>query len=157
MKPLFNKNRKKPTNKKSIELILSGEDNVEKLMNELYLVSYEGGFVNGGTHQLDRPNTFIVPQGRCAEFLLFSTISKILRERDSSKAYYIPNNGHFDTTEANITQSGLHAVNLFDKNTILEKFPVEKLTITSFFGSPLFSNSISSLNISELKLCSVKE
>ncbi len=113
--------------KKSIELILSGEDNVEKLMNELYLVSYEGGFVNGGAHQLDRPNAFIVPQGRCAEFLLFSTISKILRERDSSKAYYIPNNGHFDTTEANITQSGLHAVNMFDKNTILEKFPIEKL------------------------------
>ena len=33
--------------KKSIELILSGEDNVEKLMNELYLVPYKGGFVNG--------------------------------------------------------------------------------------------------------------
>jgi tryptophanase len=113
--------------KKSIELILSGVDDVERLMNELYLVPYEGGFVNGGAHQLDRPNTFIVPQGRCAEFLLFSTISRILRERDSSKTYYIPNNGHFDTTEANITQSGLHAVNMFDKNTILEKFPVDKL------------------------------
>jgi tryptophanase len=113
--------------KKSIELILSGVDDVERLMKELYLVPYEGGFVNGGIYQLDRPNTFIVPQGRCAEFLLFSTISKILRERDANIEYYIPNNGHFDTTEANITQSGLHAVNLFDKKTILQDFPVEKL------------------------------
>ncbi|MHA1900903.1 MAG: tryptophanase, partial [Promethearchaeota archaeon] len=49
--------------KKIVNLILSGEDNVDKLMNELYLTSFEGGFVNGGIHQLTRPNTFIVPQG----------------------------------------------------------------------------------------------
>jgi tryptophanase len=113
--------------KKSIELILSGEDSIEKLMNELYLVPYEGGFVNGGPHQLDRPNTFIVPQGRCAEFLLFSTVSRILKDRDPHKTYYIPNNGHFDTTGANIAQSGMEAVNLFDKSIILHDFPVEKL------------------------------
>jgi len=105
------------------------------LMNELYLVSYEGGFVNGGICQLDRPNAFIVPQGRCAEFLLFSTISKVLQERNPNihKDYYIPNNGHFDTTEANIVAAGLHPVNLFDKNTILHEFPVEKIESSNSF------------------------
>ncbi|MHA2039618.1 MAG: beta-eliminating lyase-related protein, partial [Promethearchaeota archaeon] len=68
--------------KKAINLILSGETDVQKLMDELYLNSYEGGFVNGGIHQLIRPNAFIVPQGRCAEHLLFSTISSILKERN---------------------------------------------------------------------------
>ncbi|MBN2155735.1 MAG: tryptophanase [Candidatus Lokiarchaeota archaeon] len=119
--------------KKSIELLLSGVDDVERLMNELYLVPYEEGFVNGGIHQLDRPNAFIVPQGRCAEFLLFSTISKILHKRDSNLEYYIPNNGHFDTTEANIVASGLHAVNLFDKNIILEEFPLESVEMSNPF------------------------
>ena len=45
------------------------KDDVEKMMNEVYLVDYEGGFINGGKYQLSRPNTFIVPQGRCAEAL----------------------------------------------------------------------------------------
>ncbi|MFX0028019.1 MAG: tryptophanase, partial [Candidatus Hermodarchaeota archaeon] len=36
----------KPKNVKN--LILSGETNVEKLMKELYLTTFEGGFVNGG-------------------------------------------------------------------------------------------------------------
>ena len=53
--------------KRSINLILSGETNVKKLMDELYITTYEGGFVNGGIHQLTRPNAYIVPQGRCAE------------------------------------------------------------------------------------------
>ena len=44
--------------KRSVNLILSGETDVKKLMDELYLKSYEGGFVNGGIHQLARPNSF---------------------------------------------------------------------------------------------------
>jgi len=52
--------------KRTINLILSGETNIKKLMDELYLVDYQGGFVNGGVSQLSRPNAFIVPQGRCA-------------------------------------------------------------------------------------------
>ncbi len=66
---------------KVINLILTGEPDTEKLMDNLYLASYEGGFVNGGVFQLIRPNTFIVPQGRCAEYLLFSTIAPILKKR----------------------------------------------------------------------------
>jgi tryptophanase len=112
--------------KRRIDLILSGETNVETLINELYLKSYEGGFANGGKFQLERPNAFIVPQGRCAEFLLFSTVSEILRKRKPKKDYYIPNNGHFDTTEANITDQGMHPINIFSAN-LFEDFPVEEI------------------------------
>ncbi|MHA1729113.1 MAG: tryptophanase [Promethearchaeota archaeon] len=112
--------------KRSINLILTGETNVERLINELYTTSFEGGFVNGGVHQLSRPNAFLVPQGRCAEHLLFSTLSQVLREEKPTKEYYIPSNGHFDTTEANIESNKIHAVNLFSEN-ILEEFPVDLL------------------------------
>jgi tryptophanase len=111
--------------KGAINLILSGETNVKKLMDELYITSYEGGFVNGGVHQLSRPNAFIVPQGRCAEHLLFSTIAPILKEiKDIT--YFIPNNGHFDTTEANIVANGIEAVNLFSAN-LMEDFPYDEM------------------------------
>ena len=112
--------------KKVINLILSGETNVKKLMNELYLTTYEGGFVNGGVHQLTRPNTFIVPQGRCAEHLLFSTIAPILKLKNPDIEYFIPNNGHFDTTEANIVVNGIHPINLFSTN-LMDNFPYDKM------------------------------
>ncbi|MFW9882474.1 MAG: tryptophanase, partial [Candidatus Thorarchaeota archaeon] len=108
--------------KKAINLILSGETNMKKLMDELYLTSFEGGFVNGGVHQLTRPNAFIVPQGRCAEYLVFSTIGPILKEKNPNKEYFIPSNGHFDTTEANIMANGINPVNLFSNN-LFDDFP----------------------------------
>ena len=111
---------------RAINLILSGETDIKKLMDELYLTSFEGGFVNGGNHQLTRPNAFIVPQGRCAEFLLFSTIAPILKEKYPSKELFIPNNGHFDTTEANITVNGITPVNLFSAN-LLDEFPYDQM------------------------------
>ncbi|MFX1365489.1 MAG: tryptophanase [Promethearchaeota archaeon] len=111
--------------KRSIDLILSGETNVKKLIDELYITSYEGGFVNGGIHQLTRPNAFIVPQGRCAEYLLFSTIAPILKMKKDI-TYFIPNNGHFDTTEANIVANGIEAVNLFSVN-LMEDFPYDEM------------------------------
>jgi len=112
--------------KKRVNLILSGETNVNKLMDELYLKSYEGGFVNGGIHQLARPNAFLVPQGRCAEHLLFSTIAPILKEKNPDIDYFIPNNGHFDTTEANIAANGMYPVNLFSIN-LFEDFPLDQM------------------------------
>lgn len=112
--------------KETIKLILSGEEDVDRLMEELYLTSYKGGFVNGGVHQLKRPNAFIVPQGRCAEFLLFSTIASLLKNKNPNIEYYIPNNGHFDTTEANIAASGLIPINLFS-DIIMDEFPLEKV------------------------------
>ncbi|TFG21649.1 MAG: tryptophanase [Promethearchaeota archaeon] len=112
--------------KKSIDLILSGESNVKKLMDELYLTSYKGGFVNGGTYQLERPNSFIVPQGRCAENLLFSTLQQIKRESHIKEEWYIPNNGHFDTTEANIAAAGMKPINMFSAN-LFEDFDPEEM------------------------------
>ncbi|MHA2287474.1 MAG: tryptophanase [Promethearchaeota archaeon] len=111
---------------KAIDLILSGETNVERLMNELYLKPHEGGFVNGGIHQLTRPNAFLVPQGRCAEHLLFSTIALILKKDNPDIEYFIPNNGHFDTTEANIAANGMRPVNLFSVN-LFEYFRLEDI------------------------------
>jgi len=111
--------------KKSINLIFSGETNVKKLMEELYLTSDQGGFVNGGINQLVRPNAFIVPQGRCAEHLLFSTIAPILKQK-SLDTNYIPNNGHFDTTEANIVANGIYPINLFSAN-LMDDFPYDEM------------------------------
>jgi len=121
--------------KRSVNLILSGETDVKKLMDELYLKSYEGGFVNGGIHQLARPNSFLVPQGRCAEHLLFSTIAPILKKKNPEMDYFIPNNGHFDTTEANITANGMHPVNIFSIN-LFEDFPLDQMDkLNTFKGN----------------------
>ena len=127
--------------KKAINLILSGETNVKRLMKELYLKSHKGGFVNGGIHQLDRPNAFLVPQGRCAEHLLFSTIAPILKEKAPDIEYYIPNNGHFDTTEANISTNGMHPVNLFSVN-IFEEFPSDQMNVKNPFKGNMDSKEL---------------
>ncbi|MBA7540473.1 Tryptophanase 2 [subsurface metagenome] len=129
--------------KKAINLILSGETNVKKLMDELYLTSFEGGFVNGGIHQLTRPNAFLVPQGRCAEHLLFSTIAPILKKKSPNKEFFILNNGHFDTTEANIAANGLHPINLFSAN-LSEDFPPDQMDIKNPFKGNMDSEKLES-------------
>ena len=112
--------------RKLVDLVLSGEEDVERLMDELFLRSVEGGFVNGGAFQLIRPNAFIVPQGRCSEHLLFSTLNRVLRERDPGGEYWIPSNGHFDTTEANIRSNSIRPVNLFSREMFAD-FPLERV------------------------------
>jgi len=129
--------------KNAINLILSGETNVKKLMDELYLTSFEGGFVNGGIHQLTRPNAFLVPQGRCAEHLLFSTLAPILKEKSPNKEFFILNNGHFDTTEANIAANGLHPINLFSTN-LLDDFPLDQMNIKNPFKGNMDSERLES-------------
>ena len=109
-----------------VDLVLRDERDVDKLMDELYLVNLEGGFVNGGVYQLVRPNAFIVPQGRCAEHLLFTTLRRVLRKHQPGEEFWIPSNGHFDTTEANIHSNDIHPVNLFSGD-IFSDFPVEKI------------------------------
>jgi tryptophanase len=100
---------------KLINLIRSGTTDVDQLCDQLYLASHEGGFVNGGECQLMRPNAFLCPQGRCAEYLLFSTLAQVLREAGGSRQYWIPSNGHFDTTEAHIVANGIETVNLYQQ------------------------------------------
>ena len=110
---------------KLISLIQNDESDINELMSKIYLNEHKGGLVNGGIYQLKRPNAFIVPQGRCAEFLLFSTLSEILI-KNNSEEYFIPNNGHFDTTEANIAAARIHPINVFSKY-LFDDFPVEKI------------------------------
>jgi tryptophanase len=98
--------------KRVINLVRTGCEDIEKMMDEMYLCEYEGGLFNGGAAQMERPNTFLVPQGRCAESLLFSLVSKILNDRYPGKNFMIPSNGHFDTTEGKHQADGLHAPQL---------------------------------------------
>ncbi|MBP2069966.1 MULTISPECIES: tryptophanase [Anaerococcus] len=106
--------------KRPVDMILSGEKDIDKLMDELYLCEYEGGLFNGGAAQLERPNTFIMPQGRAAESVLFEIVKKILADRYPDKQFVIPSNGHFDTTEGNIKQMGSIPRNLYNKDLLLE-------------------------------------
>lgn len=48
------------------------------MLEEQFIASFEGGFVNGGEAQILRPNFFLLPQGRCAEHILFSTLHETL-------------------------------------------------------------------------------
>ena len=104
--------------KKSIDLIRTDCKDVEKMMDELYLCEYEGGFFNGGSKQLERPNTFLIQQGRAAESVLFELVKKIMSDRYPGKVFTIPSNGHFDTTEGNIKQMGSIPRNLYNKELL---------------------------------------
>ena len=106
--------------KKSIDLIRTDCKDIEKLMNELYLCEYEGGLFNGGAAQLERPNAFLIQQGRAAESVLFEMVKKIMAARYPGKVFTIPSNGHFDTTEGNIKQMGSIPRNLYNKELLYE-------------------------------------
>ena len=106
--------------KRVINLIRTGCEDIEKMMDEMYMCEYEGGLFNGGAPQLERPNTFLVPQGRCAEALLFDVIKKVLAEKQPGKSFTIPSNAHFDTTEGNIKQMGSVPRNLYNKELLWE-------------------------------------
>lgn len=117
MRDVFERNGKF---KKSIDLIRTDCKDVEKLMDELFLCEYEGGLFNGGAAQMERPNTFIIQQGRAAESVLFELVKNVLNKREPGKQYTIPSNGHFDTTEGNIKQMGSIPRNLYNKELLWE-------------------------------------
>ncbi|KAJ2992009.1 hypothetical protein NUW58_g2319 [Xylaria curta] len=99
--------------------ILTGMADTEFYRRKL-LVPCEGGFANGGPRQLQHPNFFIVPQGRCAEFLLFSTLRGMISETAQESLSCPPiiiSNGFFDTTAANASNSG------FELHTFLQPRP----------------------------------
>ncbi len=106
--------------KKSIDLIRTDCKDIEKMMDELYLCEYEGGLFNGGAAQMERPNTFLIQQGRAAESVLFEMVKKIMAQRHPGKVFTIPSNGHFDTTEGNIKQMGSIPRNLYNKQLLYE-------------------------------------
>lgn len=106
--------------KKVIDLVKTDCQDIEKMMDEMYLCEYEGGFFNGGAAQMERPNAFIIQQGRAAESVLMEIVRNILQERTPGKVYTIPSNGHFDTTEGNIKQMGSIPRNLYNKELLFE-------------------------------------
>lgn len=106
--------------KRILDLIRTDCQDIEKMMNEVYLCEYEGGLFNGGSAQMERPNTFILQQGRAAESVLFEQVRKILNQRSPGKQFTIPSNGHFDTTEGNIKQMGSIPRNLYNKQLLWE-------------------------------------
>ena len=106
--------------KKILDLVRTDCRDVEKMMEQVYLCEYEGGLFNGGAAQLERPNAFLLQQGRAAESVLFEIVKQIMAERYPGKAFTIPSNGHFDTTEGNIKQMGSIPRNLFRKELLFE-------------------------------------
>ncbi|KAK4205438.1 putative Tryptophanase [Triangularia verruculosa] len=111
-----------------IERVLAGKTDVEFYQTKL-LLSSEGGLVNGGRYQLERPNFFILPQGRCAETLLFSTMSSMIAEGYGShpehgKPTTIISNGFFDTTGANAAVAGFQ-LQTFTQPGLTDPFPHE--------------------------------
>ncbi|KAH6647949.1 pyridoxal phosphate-dependent transferase [Truncatella angustata] len=104
--------------------ILTGTATGEFYRSKL-LKAYNGGFVNGGPHQLETPNFFIVPQGRCAEFLLFSTLKDFMSENpkgDESGPPIVVSNGFFDTTGANAAAAGF-VLETFTQPGLEDPFP----------------------------------
>lgn len=106
--------------KKIINLVRTDVRDIDRMMDEMYLCEYEGGFFNGGAAQMERPNAFIIQQGRAAESVLMEIVRNILSERHPGKIFTIPSNGHFDTTEGNIKQMGSVPRNLYNKDLLFE-------------------------------------
>lgn len=106
--------------KKILDLVRTDCRDVDKMIDEVYLHEYEGGLFNGGAAQLERPNAFIIQQGRAAESVLMEIVRNILKERYPDKVFTIPSNGHFDTTEGNIKQMGSIPRNLYNKKLLYE-------------------------------------
>ena len=106
--------------KKIIDYVRTDCRDVETMMENVYLPEYEGGLFNGGAAQMERPNTFIIQQGRAAESVLMEIVKKILAQRHPGKVFTIPSNGHFDTTEGNIKQMGSIPRNLYHKELLYQ-------------------------------------
>lgn len=106
--------------------VLAGTADAEFYRTRL-LASSQDGFVNGGPYQLERPNFFIVPQGRCAEALLFSTMGAMIAERPDNTDHGQPiviSNGFFDTTAANAASTGFK-LQVFTQPGLTDSFPQE--------------------------------
>jgi len=67
-----------------------------------------GGFVNGGYLQLSRPNFFLVPQERAAEFLMFSSVGSVMKATYPDKQSVILSNGPSATAKAHILDNGMN-------------------------------------------------
>ena len=79
--------------KKILDLVRTDCRDVETMMEKVYLPEYEGGLFNGGAAQMERPNTFIIQQGRAAESVLMEIVKKILAARHPGKTVLLASHG----------------------------------------------------------------
>ncbi|KAF6789697.1 beta-eliminating lyase [Colletotrichum sojae] len=98
---------------------------------DMFLKEISGGFVNGGPLQLIRPNFFILPQGRCTEALLFSTMKGSIQSAGGSGDAAggppaLISNGFFDTTGANAAANGFQ-LHTFTQPGLTDLFPAEQV------------------------------
>ena len=84
--------------KKILDLVRTDCRDVETMMEKVYLPEYEGGLFNGGAAQMERPNTFIIQQGRAAESVLMEIVKKILAD---GFAYESNGSVYFDVEKYN--------------------------------------------------------
>ena len=122
---------------RAVDRILTGTADVEFYRSKL-LAEVKGGFVNGGPRQLEHPNFFIVPQGRCAERLLFEAISSATAEGQTQggKAPTVISNGFFDTTAANAASAGFR-LEVFTQPGLADPFPQELIGQSNGFKGNL--------------------
>lgn len=117
----------------SYQMLTHPNENPNTLLKELILKKgEEGGFFNGSTDQLIRPNSFLVPQGRCAEFLLFSTVAEVMKGRK----LFVPSNGFFDTTRGNCMNYGIEPIDIFHDD-LLKPFDISKIETENPFRGDL--------------------
>jgi tryptophanase len=119
---------------KVFESVLTGFADGEFYQKKL-LVGHSGGFFNGGRHQLERPNFFITPQGRCAETLLFSTLARVMAQdakSDHAQKPIIISNGFFDTTGANAAVAGFE-LQTFTQPGLSDEFPQDQIGLKNNF------------------------
>jgi len=109
-------------NKRYLSLFEDPED-YEKIEKNLAEDEKERGFVNGGVTQLEHPNFFILPQGRCCENVLFESLRNYWKEE---KNPLILSNGLFDTTRANLKLRDFEGIDLFMAD-IFAEYPLEKV------------------------------
>ncbi|GAG64732.1 unnamed protein product, partial [marine sediment metagenome] len=76
--------------------------------------------------------------------MLFSTLTEVLKKIAREKKYFIPNNGHFDTTAANIAANRIIPVNLFSSD-ILDEFPLDQIEIKNPFKGDMDTKKLEEL------------
>jgi len=119
--------------------ILMGTNSFRDIEKKFELEDKARGYINGGIAQLEFPNAFLLPQGRCCENILFSILKHYwAKERN----VMVISNGLFDTTKANVAVNGFEGINLFMPD-IFADFEISKIdTYNSFRGN---------INIAEFK------
>eukprot|EP01022_Parablepharisma_sp_SALTPOND_P006798 TRINITY_DN1274_c0_g2_i1.p1 TRINITY_DN1274_c0_g2~~TRINITY_DN1274_c0_g2_i1.p1 ORF type:complete len:569 (-),score=54.26 TRINITY_DN1274_c0_g2_i1:157-1863(-) len=111
--------------KKLFKEVLSGENSFEwimKVFEEEGKANNITGFVNGGIRQMEAPNTFILPQGRCCETVLFQCLRYYFQKPEP----LVLSNGLFETTKINAEVAGFKTLDLFSPD-ILAPFELERV------------------------------